>query len=541
MTKTRVLLAGEFTGLSTGYGNYGRELLTRLRATGRYEVAEYSSYVHTGAPAARDVPWPVYGVEPRPGDERGEGRYRSNPANQFGQLDLERVLLDFRPTVCLGFRDPWADAHVADSPLRPFFRWVYQPPVDSLPQENAWLCLFASADAVLTYTDWAGEGLRKQSGGVVNPLGSATPIPDDLFVPTEDKRGAKAAFGLDPDGLVVGSAMRSQPRKLIPDLMEAFAKFLASFEPLAARTTLYLHTSHPDVAWDLPELLKEYGILSKCLFTYLCTQCDLAYPAFYSSARTVCPRCSGQAMFPSTRRGVSREQLRNIFQTWDLGVQFSVAEGLGMPAMEMAACGVPLAAVDYSAMAEVVRNVGGYPVRVQRMFRDHGTNALRALPSNEHLADIMAGFLSMPSPVRAKRGFETREAYLSSYSWDKTVAAWEGAIQSLPPPARAWGEPEKPLPGPEMPSEALGDSEWLERGITHGAGRPELVGGYLHARMARDLAWGCQHPANDPAGDMTVPRGEPRPYTRRHAVEELMVLRANAEHWERVRAQGVRS
>jgi glycosyltransferase involved in cell wall biosynthesis len=537
MTKTRVLLAGEFTGLSTGYGNYGRELLTRLRATGRYDVAEYSSYVHTDAPAARNVPWPVYGVEPRPGDERGEGRYRSNPVNQFGRLDFEKVLLDFRPQVVCSYRDPWMDSHVAESPFRRFYGWCYSPTVDSEPQENAWLSLFASADAILTYTEWAGDVLRAQSGGLVNSLGAASPVPDNLFVPPDDKRLAKERFGLDPNGLVVGYVSRNQPRKLIPDLFESFAGFLDSAPPeLAKRTSLFLHTTYPDVGHDIPELLKEHGLLSKCLFTYLCLGCGLAFPSFFQSAKTICPRCGGLAMFPSTRRGVTREQLRDLYWTFDAYVQYATAEGMGMGQTEAAACGVPVFAVDYSAMGEVARKLDGFPVRVQRRFRDHGTNARRALPDNSHLVDLLVKFLSLPTPARAKKGFETRMAYELNYSWDKTVSVWDSAIQGLPPPDRDWGEPPSPPQVGEFGDENLPDEEWLVRGIIHGAGRPDLVGGYFHARVARDLAWGCQHPSEAPFGsEMSVPGSEPVPYGRREALHELLALRSSAVFWEEER------
>ena len=40
-----------------------------------------------------------------------------------------------------------------------------------------------------------------------------------------------------------------------------------------------------------------------------------------------------------------------------------------MPQVEAACCGVPVAAVDYSAMEDVVRHTNGYPIRIKKMFR----------------------------------------------------------------------------------------------------------------------------------------------------------------------------
>ena len=44
MSKKRVLLMGEAHYLNSGFGTYGKELLTRLHATGKYELAEFASY-----------------------------------------------------------------------------------------------------------------------------------------------------------------------------------------------------------------------------------------------------------------------------------------------------------------------------------------------------------------------------------------------------------------------------------------------------------------------------------------------------------------
>lgn len=535
MSKPRVLLAAEFTGLSTGYGNYGRELLSRLHATDKYEVAEYSSYVKTGD--IDEYLWPVFGVEPE--NEKEAQAYNSSPANHFGRLKLEETLLRFQPTHVLTFRDVWADEHVADTPFRPYFKWIHSPTCDSSPSESAWLSFFNQADLCLAYTDWAIKVLTEQSGGSVKFLGSATPIPDDCFIPANDKKAAKAAMGLDPTELVVGAALRNQPRKLIPDLFEAFSLFLKQAPPdLAKRTSLWLHTSYPDIAWNLPELLFYYGIASKTLFTYICHHCGIGFPAYFSSAKTACLRCGNIATMPSVNKGVTRGQLANIFQAMDIGVQYASAEGLGCPLMEMAACGVPVAAVDYSAMEETVRRIDGFPIPVQRMFWDHGTGSRRALPSNEFLASLLVEFLSLPAGARAKRGFETRVAFDSNYSWGKTVEMWERAIETVGMPQNQWGAPMRRFPPPIFNKNAVGDSEFVERCIKD-SGRDELIGGYLHAKMSRDLAQGCLHPGQNTLNSEFSVHGTTalREYGREDIIKQLKGVRYVAEFWENERVK----
>ena len=40
--------------------------------------------------------------------------------------------------------------------------------------------------------------------------------------------------------------------------------------------------------------------------------------------------------------------------TFDLYVQYANSEGFGLPQVEAAGCGIPVASVDYSAMSSVV-------------------------------------------------------------------------------------------------------------------------------------------------------------------------------------------
>ena len=63
------------------------------------------------------------------------------------------------------------------SPYRNFFKWCIMPTVDARPQARQWLATYQSADACLTYSDWAGGILQDQSGGKIKYIGSALVCP----------------------------------------------------------------------------------------------------------------------------------------------------------------------------------------------------------------------------------------------------------------------------------------------------------------------------------------------------------------------------
>ena len=64
-----------------------------------------------------------------------------------------------------------------------------------------------------------------------------------------------------------------------------------------------------------------------------------------------------------------------------------------MPQVEAAACGVPVMAVDYSAMSSVVKNLKGTPIPVERLFLETETHSYRALPNNHILAELLGRYL----------------------------------------------------------------------------------------------------------------------------------------------------
>lgn len=213
------------------------------------------------------------------------------------------------------------------SPFRPYFHFAHMPTVDGDPQQREWLSTYMGCDSIFTYSDWGMDQLRKQTGDILPLVDSAPPGADlDSFTMVKDRAAHRDRMGLTPDIFIVGTVMRNQRRKLYPDLFEAFRLFLDAAPPdLAGKTYLHVHTHWPDLAWDIPQLLLETGLSSRCLFTYFCTKCSAVYPAFFQETRTVCKRCGQrEARLPNSGAGISRQALGAIYGLWDAHVQYSV-------------------------------------------------------------------------------------------------------------------------------------------------------------------------------------------------------------------------
>ena len=495
MRKKRILFCSEATFLNTGYATYTREILNYLYNTGKYEIAEMASYGDRNDQRAKDIPWRFYGVVPdHTCSEEEKRNYQNFPTSQFGELFFESACLNFLPDIVCDIRDFWMMDFEERSPFRPFYKWCIMPTVDARPQARQWIATYQSADACLTYSDWAGEVLKEQTGGRINYLGSSPPSAHPAYKPIEDKANLRSYYGIDPDAKIIGTVMRNQRRKLYPDLFEAFRMLLDSVED-NSKYMLYCHTSYPDLGWDIPELLQQYELSSRVLFTYVCSQTQKCFPSLFKGAIAQSP-FTGQycAALSNVKNGLSYEDLSQIINMFDVYVQYANCEGFGLPQVEAAACGVPVMGTDYSAMESVLRQLHGIPIKPKALYKELETGCFRAVPDNKLAAKLFKEFFEMSPEQRKDLGNKTREAFLEHFQWDKSGKKWEDYFDSVDilPIEQTWRSPpriKQPAPKPEkLPQNASHD--WLAKFlITQVLCEPERLNSFFEARLIRDLTY----------------------------------------------------
>ena len=430
--KKRILFLSESHKLASGFGTYANEVLPRLHKTGKYELAEVACY---SAPEDfQNTDWLTYGVAPM----RGEEEYRqhhSNPQVQWGLLRFNHACLDFKPDIVAAYRDPWMDAHIADSSLLPFFHWVWMPTVDSAPQKEEWIYnLMNRCDGLLAYSEYGIRTLDEQTNGKVKPVACASPAIDPkLFNIIPNRAEHKKKFGLPEDSFIVGTVMRNQKRKMFPEIMRSFKAFLNKApKEVAEKSYLYLHTSYPEkMGWDLSSLIHEFGLGSRVITTYTCKVCNKYSVCQFKDALGHCERCGRiSAVLPGVSNGVPHEELVNIYNLMDLYVQYAICEGFGMPQVEAAACGTPIASVDYSAMEDVVKYTKGYAIE-PKLARELETNADRSGPNNDRLVEIMLSCANQHPEKKKIQRLKIRKGCIDRYTWDKAAKSWEDYFDSV--------------------------------------------------------------------------------------------------------------
>lgn len=476
--KKRILFISEASYLKTGFATYTREVMKYLHNTNKYIIAEMACY---GAPAdldsrAKSVPWKYYNVLPRNNIEEEEYRkdYREN---QFGKWKGDYVFSDFKPDIVFCLTDNWMASWVGKHHLRGNFLWFWMPTVDGYPQKWEWLLDYSKVDKLFTYSWFGKKVLEEQSRtdlskkinlpclNITNVMQPGADI--NIFKPIS-KSEVKKTFGVPNNLRFVGTVMRNQPRKLFTRIIDSFRIFKENYPIQSKDVLLLLHTSIPDVGWDIPECVRQNGLDEYVVYSYMCSSCGLLAISNFCGSPTNCPSCGKNTFHtPNTQFGYKDENFAYIFNLMDVYIQGAVAEGDSMPVNEAKCCGIPCLVSDYSALYEKARNGGAMPIDNDTIYTESETMQWRSLFSREDLADKLA-VLMEDDDKRSRMANQARLCGEKFYNWDLCVSKWEYEFDSVKIKDRTttWDRPIEiknmnKSSAPDLPNNRDGFKEWL--------------------------------------------------------------------------------
>jgi len=552
MRKKRILWVNEAHWQGTGYSVYGKEVLERLNKVEEFEVAELATHVTKEDKQVHSSPWRVYPNRPLDSDQDFQS-YVNSPSRIFGENVFNNVLMDFKPDIVMDIRDWWMFEFEQRSPFRDFFHWAIMPTVDAMPQNPMWINTFASADSVFAYSEFGRDTLLKQSDSI-NFIDLAPPCANkEVFDRVPDKKKHKDEMGLDSDIFLVGTVMRNQRRKLYPDLFKAFRMFLDNRDETDKRDTnafLYCHVFYPDIGWEIPQLLDDFGLSNRVLFGYKCQNCNDVTMDFYRDSMCHCGKCKRfKKKLIGVNNSIDSVELSKIYNTFDLYVQYANSEGFGMPQLEAAFCGVPVASVNYSAMESVIKNIGGIAMEPLSLSMECETGCYRAIPDNKELVSkITSQYKSLMPPWRSC-GSGTGDDLANTvyqkarnhYDWDKTAQVWIDHFKTVP--MRDWSEtylsPIKVLePATDMPNNIVTTEDQVNYLFTHVLHRPDMIGGWFWSKVIKDVTFGYRvNPSEEDYyfNESHLPdQNKYQPYNMEGVVKDFTNMR---NHWNQLEIQ----
>ncbi|MCD6505105.1 glycosyltransferase family 4 protein [Candidatus Poribacteria bacterium] len=375
--KAKILWMSDSPTTFTGFATVTKELLGRLARLDKYHIA-CIGWGYDGWPYDRSLfPYDIY----------------PSAIGQFGRDVLPRVIRDFQPDILITLADLWMISWIPNMPERQSVQYWGYIPIDGEPLHPSWNRIIKDMDVVITCSKY-GQQLVERTIPSVKVEMIYHGVDTEVFKPLTDKESLRKRYGLE-NQFIVGCVARNQPRKQLPILIKAFARFCQDKDD----ALLYLHTDPNDVGWDILDLLRRYGLDDKSCITKDAT----------------------------VLRGVSKQQLNEIYNLFDVMVLPSAGEGFGLPIIEAMAAGVPVIATGYSACVELVEGRGGL-IKVKEFLTLGRHNIEQAIADVDDLVDKL-NLLYDNADLReqySRRGLE----FAQTLDWNRIVEKWNALLAS---------------------------------------------------------------------------------------------------------------
>lgn len=321
----RILFTGAAPWTNSGYGKPLRYLIPRLHAAG-HDLGLAAFFGWSGATTDTDVGGAPLRIFPPARD------------NYFNDV-IEHHAASFNADVVITLQDVW----ILDGWGKRDFVWCPWLPVDTHPVSPPILNAIEGCHTPLVWVDWAKQELQQHGWMQTRTI----PFGVDLEVhQPRDQSAARQAIGLPDDGRFIAgmvAANSSYPsRKSFPEVLLAFTEYLTA----GGEGLLYLHTTvtpKGKAGVDLQGMMQTLSL----------PWSTVDDPNRERHERAV-------VMFPSQHKmwcgAYSDDDLANVFNSLDLYLAPSMAEGFGIPILEAQACGVPVVTLANTAMPEITFN-----------------------------------------------------------------------------------------------------------------------------------------------------------------------------------------
>lgn len=385
--KIKILAYCDAPTCATGFATVSRNILSGLYNTGRYDI-DILGINYWGDP--HNFPfniWPT-GVN---GERDPYGRKKVFSMIQQMDYDIlfflqDSFILDFLP-----------ELHNKLKSINKKFRSICYYPVDGTPKES-WIHNVNACDYLVAYSEFGKDQSMKILPTVKEPevVGHGVNFNDYFVMSNSDKEKFRTRFfGSVANKFIFTNLNRNQQRKDIPRTIAGFAEFHKQIPD----SVLYLHMAKQDQGWDLPEIVKSYG---------LSTSKDVIFPENFGP-----------------NQGYPRHVVNMIYNASDCILSTTLGEGWGLSWSEAMATKTPVIMPANTAMIENITEDRGWLVK-------SGTNPslFTVVPRDN---EVVRPLVDVEDLVRAMKEVyynqtEVKKRVENAYAWVHTQLGWETSI-----------------------------------------------------------------------------------------------------------------
>lgn len=330
-------------------------------------------------------------------------------SDKLGGDALFPLLIRIRPEIVIALADVWwlpyfnaphvrRQMELTDAPWLLYFPIDGDMGNDRLPP--SWIQMLQHVDVPVAMSRY-GQQVAKACGIPCEYIPHGVDL--DVFQPPVDREAAKSRLGYGGK-FVVLSDSRNQPRKMLPRLLDVFARFSAN-RPDAL---LHLHTDAADEFTH--SIVNSYDVRK-----------DVRYLGLESQVRFT----PGFVMKPGG--GLPLAELAAYYQAADVHLLASSGEGFGLPTLQAAAAGVVPMASAYSASLELTEGHGEALPIAEWTENEFGIR--RALIDVEQAAARLSQYYEDRELLRSRSLVARR--FAEPYAWNEVINQWDRLLRSV--------------------------------------------------------------------------------------------------------------
>lgn len=435
--KIKVLWYGDSPTVQTGFGRVARELLTRLNAMGKYDIA-------------------VVGLNDRgePSEYRNEFRIIPCPdlkEDPYGFNTLPPVLMREKPDVLLTLNDIWVYTGFPENGNVNWFKNMINKvrtslpvvcyfTIDGKPNAPEWDEYIRWLDVPVVMSDFGEKTVLETAPDVENKLmkayhGSSV----EYFYPLseEEKKAAReklmAGRPINDDTFIIGVVSRNQPRKNIPTLLHAFKKYVDGYWvcPVCGYYLSDVDTYCEKCGMTADDVKAKTeqvpGNKNAWLYLHMAVRDARGYKIDKLMYDNRIPNVILRANH-DIAHGVPVEELNRIYNAINVMCQPTFAEGYGLPPIEAASAGTAVIATRTTTMVEMFEDGRGELVWPDSIYVLPDAGHCR----KHHISEegLIAAFdkLAKDPELVKEYGKKSREFALTR-TWDMAADVIDKALQ----------------------------------------------------------------------------------------------------------------
>ena len=335
----------------------------------------------------------------------------------YGFTRIREMLPAMKPDIVFILNDIWVIKQylevIKELKLEELPKIVVYFPVDGASYYSGWFKDFDIVTRAVVYTEFGKDVVLEAAPQLqgkleIIPHGTDTTV----FYPKDKIELKKKVFSKIPnlwedDAFIVLNVNRNQPRKMLNLALEGFALFAAG-KPENVR--YYHHAGLRDAGWDILRLVQQ--IDKEFIKTGILTSSDM--------------RLEQRLMVTNLEQNVQRislEELNDIYNSADVGINTSLGEGWGLTSTEHAATHVAQIVPNHTACAELFGDCGMLTSLILSIS-DTQTLLKRGYIDTKHLASQLEQ-LYEDKELRSSLAQKGYEKFTSStYQWSTIAQIW---------------------------------------------------------------------------------------------------------------------